>query len=310
MRELAPTELAEVACNTEMTDNADILKSAAVTIEVGSKSFSLASKFFDEETYKSAILLYAWCRYCDDQIDEVIDHQTKMARLDRLFIHTKAAFARDKAPGPIFLGLQTIARQHSFSKNHALELLEGMAMDLRGESYTSLSQMEVYCYRVAGVVGLMMCQIMGVKDSRAYQHASSLGSAMQMTNIARDILDDALMGRCYLPEEWLKSAGLNRQNHVMLEHRSALAQVVSKLLDEAESRYEFGNAGIKYLPFRAALAISAASAIYREIGKKILKLQTHAWDQRVVVPLPRKIVICLSAFARLLLQRTLRKSGD
>ena len=161
-------------------------------ITKGSKSFSLAARLFDPVTRDAAFFLYGWCRYCDDQVDAVGKSETPdivIERVKTLKERTAAAFGFMPQNEPVFIALQYIAHRYAIPAHYALELIEGMAMDARGARYTTLKELLLYCYRVAGTVGLMMTHVMGVRDERALRNAADLGIAMQLTNIARDIID-------------------------------------------------------------------------------------------------------------------------
>ena len=106
------------------------------------------------------------------------------------------------------MALQYIVRRYGIPAHYASELIEGMAMDVRGIRYANLRELLLYCYRVAGTVGLMMSHVMGLRDESALKHAADLGIAMQLTNIARDVTEDASMGRIYLPLDWLDEANI------------------------------------------------------------------------------------------------------
>src|SRR5574341_1035324 len=175
----------------------------------GSKSFSLAAKLFDPTTRDAAVFLYGWCRYCDDQVDEVgksADRADLEVRLKRLKEKTASAFTFEPQTEAVFIALQHIVHRYGIPSHYALELIEGMAMDVRGVRYANLRELLLYCYRVAGTVGLMMSHVMGLRDESALRNAAALGIAMQLTNIARDIVEDAAVGRIYLPLTWLDEA--------------------------------------------------------------------------------------------------------
>ena len=226
-------------------------------IRVGSKSFSLAAKLFEPTTRDAAFFLYGWCRYCDDQVDETTNLRLQEERVKALREATTDAFdALSPLPvNPVFVALRHIARECRIPSHYALELIEGMAMDVRKETYWTLDELSLYCYRVAGTVGLMMSHIMGVSDERALKHASDLGSAMQLTRIFRAISwMTPAMGRVYLPLLWLDEAGVPEGQVAHPRHRAAVTLVVKRLLDAADGYYASGNKGLKYLPWRAALA--------------------------------------------------------
>jgi phytoene synthase len=175
-----------------------------------------------------------------------------------------------------------------------------MAMDVRGTRYTTLRELLIYCYRVAGTVGLMMSHVMGLRDESALRHAADLGIAMQLTNIARDITEDAAMGRIYLPLGWLDEARIEHDKITAPENRDKLAILTLRLLNEAERYYRSGDAGLWFLSFRSACAVSAARSVYSEIGSLLIKRGRHAWDQRTYVTGTRKIWVVLRGVLRLI----------
>lgn len=287
-------------------------------IRVGSKSFSLASKLLPRGAREGAWLLYAWCRHCDDEIDEAPTREERARRLADLRRRTELAYrdeltAEERAEllaHPIFVAFRQVARSCGIPRFYALELLEGMAMDLNHRPYGDERELRLYCYRVAGVVGLMMSHVMGLSDERALRHASDLGSAMQLTNIARDVLDDAALGRMYLPRPWLAAEGLDPTHAVDPDRRVALAKVVARLLDEAEGLYRSGLEGLRYLAPRCAFGVLAAACIYREIGRQVRARGDRAWDTRTVVSTGRKLVLVLRAAWELLTRRGYRAPSD
>jgi phytoene synthase len=258
----------------------------------GSKSFSLAAKLFDPQTRDAAIFLYGWCRYCDDQVDEVgksADRADLEVRLKRLKEKTAAAFTFEPQTEAVFIALQHIVHRYGIPSHYALELIEGMAMDVRGVRYANLRELLLYCYRVAGTVGLMMSHVMGLRDESALRNAADLGIAMQLTNIARDIVEDAAVGRIYLPLTWLDQAKIAPDRIGEPANREKLAMLTLRLLREADRYYRSGDAGLWHLSFRAACAVSAARQVYAEIGSLLVQRGARAWDQRTYVTGPRKI---------------------
>jgi phytoene synthase len=277
-------------------DTAPEIKSALAEcreiIRKGSKSFSLAARLFDPETRDAAFFLYGWCRYCDDQVDRIGEEASPdelKRRLESLKERTAAAFAGAPQREPVFVALQYIVGRYAIPVHYALELIEGMAMDVRGTRYATLKELILYCYRVAGTVGLMMTHVMGVRDERALKHAADLGIAMQLTNIARDIVEDAGMGRIYLPSIWLREAQIEPDEVAAPQHREKLAILTRRLLQEAERFYRSGDEGLWHLSFRSACAVAAARQVYSEIGRTLLRQGARAWDERAYVSGARKL---------------------
>lgn len=268
------------------------------SIARGSKSFRAASRLFTPATREDAWLLYAWCRYCDDEIDGQ-DHGhdavrlpqgERKRRLERLRGLTRAALAGEPMEDPTFAAFQRVARRHAFPERWPMEMLDGFAMDVDEARFATPEDVLQYCWGVAGVVGVMMALVMGVRDLPVLRRAQDLGLAFQLTNISRDVIEDAETGRVYLPEQWLREAGVEPTPQAVAapENRAAVHAVAGRLLELAEPYYDSARGGLRDLPFRSSLAIAAARGVYREIGRDVLRAGPRAWDRRVVVGRPRK----------------------
>jgi 15-cis-phytoene synthase len=272
-------------------------------ITKGSKSFSLAARLFDSETRDAAFFLYGWCRYCDDQVDQAGMEESREQleqRLRTLAEATRSAFSGAAQEQAVFIAMQYIVRRYSIPAHYALELIEGMAMDARATRYHTFNDLLLYCYRVAGTVGLMMSHVMGLRDEQALKHAADLGMAMQLTNIARDITEDAEMGRIYLPIQWIEEAGMVPEEISAPKNRQKLALVTRRLLREAERYYVSGDAGLWHLSFRSACAVAAARHVYAAIGSLLLLKGSSAWDQRTYVTGPQKMSAILGGMVQVL----------
>ena len=262
----------------------------------GSKSFSFAGFLLTENVRADAFSLYAWCRYCDDVIDDAPNKKNALQQLQHLQTLTEKALTSDTGELPLpFQALASVVQKYNIPRDYPLELLKGMEMDVNGYEYITTEDLDLYCYRVAGVVGLMMAHIMGISHPQALTSACSLGKAMQLTNISRDIVEDYKINRVYLPQEWLDLAGIPRHNILDKVHREKLVQVVDRLLAWADSYYVQGNKGIGFLNWRCAFAIQAASNIYREIGNIVRKREGKAWDTRAYTSKTKKMVLAVKS---------------
>jgi 15-cis-phytoene synthase len=271
-----------------------IVEHSRQLIEKGSKSFAGAARLFDADTRASAYMLYAWCRHCDDEIDgqelgfnlanaPVTSPEQRLAGISK---RTVAAINNTPCPGAdqlVFAALARVVTKHQIPARHPLELIDGFRMDVANRHYETLDDTLSYCYHVAGVVGVMMTMIMGVRERETLNRASDLGIAFQLTNIARDVIPDAIAGRVYLPAQWLADAGVPVGEVARPEHRQAVFHVVERLLDEADRYYRSARYGLPQLPLRAAWAIAAARRIYRKIGFVVRRRGAHAWDERAHV---------------------------
>ncbi len=271
--------------------------------KAGSKSFSFAASLFDQRLRRSASLLYHWCRHCDDEIDRQQTVEAGLVRLQVLTEQSSHSVALHQVNEGCFAAFQTVTRESGIPDRLPQDFLEGMRWDIESKTYESLPELLEYCYRVAGTVGQMMCHVMGVTSQEALSHASDLGKAMQLTNIARDVFEDASLGRVYLPQAWLREAGINQDGICDDKNRQALVALVNRLLREAWSFYRSGERGTSMLPYRAACAVAAASSIYEAIGNELQKRGATAWDERVVISKGMKIIFALLAVTRITWRR-------
>ena len=283
-----------------------IVASAQESIARGSKSFAAASRLFAPITRERAWLLYAWCRACDDLADGQ-DHGHGMtlvddpqARLALLKQRTAMALAGEWVGDPPFDALRIVAAEtglpHRFTRDH----IAGFALDADDWRPQSEDDLMRYCYHVAGVVGCMMAVIMGVDphDDATLDRACDLGMAFQLANIARDIGEDASVGRCYLPVDWLDELKIRPGEQMAAANRPALALLGQRLADRAAAFEESARYGAPALGFRSAWAVLAAAAIYGAIGRTVAARGERGWDHRVTTSAMDKIRFILASRAQ------------
>jgi 15-cis-phytoene synthase len=283
-----------------------LIKKASFSISKGSLSFAMASRLLPKKIRHSIFLLYFWCRTCDDMVDEIPANtgdkeRSKVLRslIDRTNRAIKSDSSTDKESA--FAGLGQLFRLNSIPTCYALDLIEGMKSDLSHEPVRDEQQLSLYCYQVAGTVGLMFTHISGVSEAGALRTAMHLGMAMQLTNIARDVMTDFENKRCYLPENWLEDVKLKPLSKEMKERPDLAFKVVERVLVWADQCYEIGNVGIHHLPLRVAFAVQAASNIYRDIGRLVRDRRDKSWEQRLWVSTPRKLYLVARAIGQVLL---------
>ncbi|MBX9815986.1 MAG: phytoene/squalene synthase family protein, partial [Sphingomonas sp.] len=266
---------------------ADLVAAARASIARGSKSFAAASHLFAPQMRERAWLLYAWCRACDDIADGQ-DHGHGMtrvadapARLARLTALTEAALAGEATGDMPFEALRVVAAETGLPAGFARHHLAGFARDAADWRPASEGDLLDYCYQVAGVVGCMMAVVMGVRpdDAATLDRACELGLAFQLANIARDVAEDASVGRCYLPGDWLAAAGIDRA--APLADPARLVPLVRRLTDRAATFEARARHGTPALAFRAAWAVLAAARIYGDIGRKVAARGEAALAERV-----------------------------
>jgi phytoene synthase len=282
----------------------DLVERSNAVIAAGSKSFAAASRLFSPAIRESAVLLYAWCRHCDDLIDG--QHLGRGAgdrsaaqrdALAELRDRTRAVFRGAIPADPDFAAFAAVVRRHAIPEAYALAHLDGFAMDVEGRVYKRFDDTLAYCYGVAGAVGLMMAHVMGARRPDILDRACDLGIAFQLTNIARDVVEDALVGRVYLPGDWLEEARIPASELTQPRHRAALAGIVSRLLREAQPYYESAAFGVGNLPPRSAWTIATAHRVYRAIGTEIARRGPAAWDERVATSPATKLLAVIGGGA-------------
>ena len=289
-----------------MAQDLTIDETAAAAIAEGSKSFAMASLLFRPSMRRHAHMMYAWCRHCDDVIDGQnlgfgedsaagAAHTPRRSDLDALTAETLSALEGGPVSHPAMEAFREVALATDMPRQHPLDLLRGFEMDVEAREYRTLSDTLEYCYHVAGVVGVMMAIVMGVKpdDRETLNRAADLGIAFQLTNICRDVVDDAEIGRVYLPAQWLSEAGIDPTPEGILDpaNREALWLVSERVLDEADRYYRSSGPGVRRLPIRAGFAVSAARRVYRDIGRVVRKRGAQAWDERARTSRRRKVAL-------------------
>lgn len=264
-------------------------------IEHHSKSFALAAKLLPPKVNYDAVVLYAYCRRADDMIDLCAPAE-QLARLGQLRAELSSIYAHAAQTDPLLEELARVVHDCLIPRAYLDELLCGMEMDTLRMRYRTLADVLLYAYRVAGVVGLMMCHVMGVRHSTALKHAAHLGMAMQLSNIARDVREDWERGRLYLPQDLLRAAGApeldpERGGPLPREAAYGVARTTELLLQQADAYYRSGDAGIRYLSPRCGLAIRAARLVYSGISERVRSQGCDPFAPRAVVSRGRKLVL-------------------
>ncbi|MEZ4265960.1 MAG: phytoene/squalene synthase family protein [Myxococcota bacterium] len=268
-------------------DRAATVSEARKVLGKHARSFDLAGRLLPKSRLDDAAVVYAFCRLVDDAVDDAPDLETARAALEQL----DAELSGQSPARPMVRAYAEVAERCQIPAEAARELFIGIATDLGLVRFESLSDLLRYAYRVAGTVGLMMSGILGVTDPRAAPFAIDLGIGMQLTNIARDVAEDARMDRVYLPGDWLRAAGLSADQ--ILDgsvRRDALALVVRDLLSLAERYYASGRAGLCYIPLGPRPAIAGAAAVYRAIGVRILDEGADVMRGRTIVSRQTKLM--------------------
>lgn len=285
-----------------LLDSAD-LAACRDLLRGGSRSFFAASLLLPRRVHEPATALYAFCRVADDLIDGCADRGgDPAAALVELRARLDAAYAGCPRPIAADRALAAVVLRHAIPRALLDALLEGFEWDAAARRYDSLGELEAYAARVAGTVGAMMAMLMGERSADGVARACDLGIAMQLSNIARDVGEDARAGRLYLPRDWMRAAGIDPDAWLARpSFGPALAGVVEMLLHRADLLYRRADAGIAALPRDCRPGIGAARHLYAEIGQQVARQGYDSVGRRAVVPPGRKLRLLgrsLSAAAR------------
>jgi len=269
------------------------------SLAANGKSFDWARRFLGARMGRDAANLYAFCRLLDDMADgDIEDGPTRL-----LAIRDDLVAGRSGDDPALHAFLPLMADKH-FPDEVLVALIDGLLEDqVDMVALADEAALLRYAYRVAGTVGLLMCHVLDCHSPAARAHAIDLGIAMQLTNIARDVLEDAGMNRRYIPGDWVGNATpgdiLAAADSPGSAVHNDVTTAVSRLLDRAEAFYASGAQGYGYLPWRAHLSIAVAARVYRQIGVQ-LRATGHAWhDGRQVTSKPTKLLCSVVALASL-----------
>lgn len=259
----------------------------------GSRSFYAASLLLPREYRDPITALYAYCRVADDAVDLAKDPHKGLRRLSwRL----KQIYRNRPSRSPVDRAFSRVVHKFNLPNRLPAALLEGFEWDVNGRRYETLSDTRAYGARVAGTVGAMMALLMDARDPEVISRACDLGVAMQLTNIARDVGEDARAGRVYLPVELLDANGVNVDDWLREPcFNAGIATTVKTVLESAEELYSRAEWGISQLPVRVRPAMFAARSIYAEIGREIENNGYDSVSQRAIVSGRRKAQLLMAA---------------
>lgn len=278
------------------------------------KSFYFANKFLPKDKQKAVYALYALCRSIDDEVDEAeIDSEAEARRavenwrrklevVYRGALEEKGDFSSknlqqsDSASEEsaefelVFTAWEDMLRQYEIPEEIPIDLIQGVLMDTHKNRYETFDELYVYCYRVASTVGLMSSEILGYADKSALEFAESMGIAMQLTNILRDVKEDAEMNRIYLPQEDLKKFGVTEKQIFENEADENFRGLMKFQIERARKYYEKGEKGIPMLERDSRFCVLLASRIYEQILDEIEKQDYDVFRQRAFTTKSRKLL--------------------
>jgi phytoene synthase len=275
------------------------LAACRAALRDGSKTFLAASLLLPRRVRDGATALYAFCRLADDVVDgQSGGRGLRPARpqaVDAIRdLRARLAAAYNRAPhdAPQDRAFADVVATYAIPRALPEALLEGLEWDATGRLYPDIAALDAYAARVAGSVGAMMARLMGATDADTLARACDLGIAMQFTNIARDVGEDARAGRLYLPVSWMREAGVDPEAFLASPRFTPeLGQVVRRLLEAADALYDRARSGVAALPAPCRPGIHAARLLYAEIGREVERQGCDSVASRAVVPASRKALL-------------------
>ena len=235
-------------------------KTNTYSIKSEGKSFYWASFFLPKKNRIAASRLYSICRYLDDVADN--SKLDTSSQIKNIFNQIKENESSE---------INIFFKNNNINLGILKDLIDGLISDQQNVRVTDEKELIDYSYKVAGTVGLMMLPIINTKDAEARKHAIDLGIAMQLTNIARDVYEDAKMNRLYLPKEWLGQVSVSDliDNKLDDQKKRLIELSIKNLIELSDKFYANGFSGMKFIPLKTRLAIFFAAKIYKGIGDKI-----------------------------------------
>ena len=259
------------------------------------KTFYWASFFLDKSKMQAIYSIYSFCRKVDDMVDEA---KTPDIAKKRLLIFMEAW--KKGTSHPVINLLNDIPKENWPNQKLVKNFLNGQISDIKFSTFKSEKSLIIYCYQVAGTVGLMVCDIFGVKDKKMRYFAIDLGIAMQLVNISRDIYEDTLRNRVYLPESLIGKYSAKEIANPDKETARKIDEARKKIIKLANIYFDSASRAIDHLPKGASLAVKLASALYQQIGYQLMNAQYVHNEKRCYVSNFSKLLITLGIITKYL----------
>lgn len=268
------------------------------------KNFYYAFLFLPKPKREAIYVVYAFCRYCDDIVDEGHDIPAQQALLQSWGAELDNCYA-GKPTHIITLALQQVVEHYDIPKQYFEELLSGVAMDLTVQRYATFAELQQYCYRVASVIGLACIRIFGYTRPGVQDYAYHIGIALQLTNIIRDVREDAERGRIYLPLEDLTTFAYPEAHLLQQHYTTAFVALMEFQQRRALDYYRRAEACLLPGDKAGLIAPEIMAGLYRATLRKIVRRRYNVFQERVRLPTTAKVLIALRIFLRIRIEHAL-----
>jgi phytoene synthase len=258
-------------------------------------SFTYSFRFLEPARRQAITALYAFCREVDDAVDECTDPGIASAKLGWWRNEVDALYA-GRPTHPVTRSLSTALPRFNLPVEQLQEIIDGMEMDLHNTRYADFKALHLYCYRVASVVGLLAAEIFGYTDRRTLKYAHDLGLAFQLTNIIRDVGEDARRGRIYLPQDELARFNVSEADILASRHSESFRSLMEFQADRAQRTYDHALSELPAADRKAQRAGLIMAAIYRTVLDELAKDGFQVLDRRLTLPPARKLWIAVKTW--------------
>lgn len=259
-------------------------------------SFTVSFIFLPKTQRKAMTALYAFCREVDDVVDECTDFSVAQTKLNWWKSEVANLYA-NTPQHPVTKALQPFVSQFNLAQEHFLEIIDGMEMDLKFNRYEDFKQLQLYCYRVASVVGLLSASIFGFKNRKTLKYAHDLGMAFQLTNIIRDVGEDARRGRIYLPLDEMRKANVSKEDILQSRESPAVKELIEYQIERAETYYDKALRELPAEDTKQQRAGLMMAAIYRTLLREIKTDSAEkVLNSRTSIPPLRKFMLAMQTY--------------
>jgi len=253
-------------------------------------SFTASFRFLESERRQAITALYAFCREVDDAVDECADPGVAAMKVAWWRGEVEALYA-GRPTHPVTKALASALARFNLPAEQLQEIIDGMEMDLHQTRYADFKALHLYCYRVAAVVGLLAAEIFGYTDRRTLRYAHDLGIAFQLTNIIRDVGEDARRGRIYVPQDELAQFRVTEVDILANRHSSELVTLMEFQAVRARQYYDRALAELPAADRKRQRAGLIMAAIYRTVLEEVERDGFHVLERRIALPPARKLWI-------------------
>lgn len=281
------------------------------------KTFYFASFFLPKEKRYACYSIYAFCRYADELVDRKVALDTNVKEKETNINTERITFLLNKLRKElqdtynnnfkdnnyILITLNDVFKKYKIPLEQAFELISGVEMDTFKTRYENFEELKVYCKKVASSVGLMVLYIFGFNNEKAIDYAIDMGIALQLTNILRDIKEDALRKRIYIPIEDLKKFNYSEEDLFKNKYNDNFVNLMKYQIDRADNYYDNANNGLKYLDKKSLLGVVLMTHNYRMIHREIEKNGYNVFTHRVYLPFYKKVANLINIYLKYLFKR-------